>query len=129
MDRKRIYRFCGLITCALVALTGNAQNGKGTNINYTSFTVSTQHNRIMLDWNTDSKVATNYFEIQRSSDGMNYKTIALVLGPDPMKPNCDCYGCFDKLPVKRNAKTYYRIKHIDINGTAQFSQSRELAGS
>ncbi|HWH63766.1 MAG TPA: hypothetical protein VNS50_10850, partial [Ginsengibacter sp.] len=38
-------------------------------INYTSFTVHTVNKRIMIDWSTDNKVATNYFEIQRSFDG------------------------------------------------------------
>ena len=34
----------------------------------------------MIDWATDNKVPTNYFEVERSSDGINFKTIALVFG-------------------------------------------------
>ena len=54
-------------------------------INYTSFTVNSVKQRIMIDWSTDNKVETNYFEIQKSVDGVNFKTIAMVLGPDPKK--------------------------------------------
>ena len=78
----------------------------------------------MLDWSTDGTYPTNYFEIQKSTDGKNFKTIALVLGPDPKKADCDCYSGYEKRD--RNYKNYYRLKHIDINGTVQFSETRLL---
>jgi hypothetical protein len=95
-------------------------------INYTSFTVSAIKQKIMIDWSTDNKVATNYFEIQRSLDGINFKTIALVLGPDPRKGNCDCYEGVDKT-LKNKRKYFYRLKHVGTDGEVDLSETRMLA--
>lgn len=95
-------------------------------VNYTSFTVNEVKQKIMIDWSTDNKVATNYFEIQRSLDGVNFKTIALVLGPDPRQTNCDCYEGFDK-PSTNKLKYFYRLKHVGIDGEVELSETRMLA--
>lgn len=128
MDTKKNIKALGLIILSMITLAGMSQDKRDTkNINYTSFTVITKQHKVQLEWTTDNSVSTNYFEVQKSSDGKNFKTIALVLGPDPKKPGCDCYGCFDKQVQKTNA--YYRLKHIDANGTAQLSEPKLLAGS
>jgi hypothetical protein len=129
MDTKNKYKVMGLIILAwMITLTGVSQDKKDTKkIKYTSFTVITKQHKVELEWATDNSVSTNYFEVQKSSDGKNYKTIALVLGPDPKKPGCDCYDWFDTLMQKTN--TYYRLKHIDANGSAQISEPKLLAGS
>lgn len=79
----------------------------------------------MIDWATDNKVATNYFEIERSSDGVNFRTIAMVLGPDPKQNNCDCYECFDK--TSTNTKYFYRLKHVSTDGEIELSETKMLA--
>ena len=80
----------------------------------------------MIDWATDNKVPTNYFEIERSSDGINFKTIALVLGPDPKQTNCNCYECFDK-PDSNTKKYFYRLKHVSSEGEIELSETKMLA--
>jgi hypothetical protein len=105
---------------------GQAISTKHEKINFTSFTVNTHQKRIMIDWATDNKVPTNYFEIERSSDGVNFKTIALVLGPDPKQTSCDCYECFDK-PGSNAKKYFYRLKHISIDGEIDLSEMKMLA--
>jgi hypothetical protein len=95
-------------------------------INYTSFTVNAVKKVIMIDWATDNKVATNYFEIQRSVDGVNFKTIAMVMGPDPKQTNCDCYEGFDK-PSTTKHKYFYRLKHVSTDGEVDLSETRMLA--
>ena len=101
----------------MVSRTGQAK------INLTNFTVNSSQDRIMIDWATDNKVPTNYFEIERSSDGINYKTIALVLGADPKQPGCDCYEGFDK-PGSVITKLFYRLKHVNKDGEIEFSEAR-----
>jgi hypothetical protein len=101
----------------------NTQQAK---VNYTSFTVNAGKQKIMIDWSTDNKVATNYFEIQRSLDGVNFKTISLVLGPDPKQKNCDCYEGFDK-PLINKQKYFYRLKHVGVDGDVELSETRMLA--
>jgi len=111
------------VICQTQTGTENAQQAK---INYTSFTVNAEKQKIMIDWSTDNKVATNYFEIQRSIDGTNFKTIALVMGPDPKQTNCDCYEGFDKLSNIKH-KYFYRLKHVGTNGEVILSETRMLA--
>jgi hypothetical protein len=125
MNKNKIFQFlvCLVITTA-VGDKAVCQEMSGSRIRYNSFTVSAKQNKIMLDWSTDGAHPTNYFEIQKSTDGKNFKTIALVLGPDPKKADCDCYSGYEKRD--RNYKNYYRLKHIDINGTVQFSETRLL---
>jgi len=119
----------GLIILSwMITLTGISQDKKDTKkINYTSFTVITKQHKVELEWATDNSVPTNYFEVQKSWDGKNYKTIALVLGPDPKKTGCDCYDWSDTQMQKKI--TYYRLKHIDANGSAQLSEPKLSAGS
>lgn len=102
------------------------KNGIST-VKLTSFTVLEKNKKIAIDWSTEKNTATNYFEIQKSTDGMNFKTIALVLGPDPQKRDCDCYGCFDKFLKKDARHSYYRLKHIDQSGKEELSEVKMIA--
>jgi len=130
MNSKKIFQILGfIILTSLISLKGRSQDKGPKNINYTSFSVSTKQNKVLLNWTTDNTVSTNYYEIQKSSDGVNYKTIALVMGPDPKQPGCDCYGCFEKLAGKNVKQAYYRLKHVNADGTGQYSEARLLAKS
>ena len=130
MNTKKITQLIIIaIFSSLISLPSWAQNlqKQESKLNFTSFTVKTGAKRISIDWSIGNAVSTNYFEIQKSTDGVNFKTIALVLGPDPKQLTGDCYGCFDKY-VRKNAKhSYYRLKHIDTNGTEQISETKLLA--
>ena len=97
-------------------------------VNITDFTVSAKQEKVLIDWKTDGSNPTNYFAIQKSTDGINYKTVALVLGPDPKQKNGDCYGCSDKLSKAANP-SYYRLVHIDTNGNEQITEAKLLARS
>ncbi len=116
--------FLSLISLQSWAQTQQKQESK---LNLTRFTVSTDEKKISIEWFIDNAESANYFEIQKSRDAVNFKTIALVLGPDPKQLAGDCYSCFDKY-VRKNAKhSYYRLKHIDTNGGEQVSETKLLA--
>ena len=107
------------------AHTVQAQTNKVAKIRMENFQVIEAQNKIDIHWSTNSK-ATNYFEVQKSVDGKNFKTIAYVLGPDPAKPGCECFGCFDKKDSKTQI-SYYRLKHLDFDGNVQFSEIKMFA--
>jgi hypothetical protein len=109
-----------------IFLAGTVRSSAQSNINISEFTVSVKAQKIAIDWKTDGSTATNYFAIQKSTDGINYKTVALVLGPDPKKNN-ESYGCFDK--GKTSGHPYYRLIHIDTNGNEQITEAKQLARS
>ena len=129
MNSKKFLRsgwiILGLISIHVVTL-GQTVAAKQSKINFTSFTINSDHKRIMIDWATDNKVPTNYFEIQKSGDGVNFNTIELVLGPDPKQAGCDCYAGFDKAD-SNSAKYFYRLKHVSTNGEIELSETKMLA--
>lgn len=103
-----------------------AQSSHRVEINIIDFNVVMSQNKVNINWSTDRANPTNYFEVEKSSDGKNFKTVAYVLGADPAKTDCDCYGCFDKIS-KNSKKSYYRLKHIDSEGIVEFSEVKMLA--
>lgn len=91
------------------------------------FSLVQQQSKIIIKWaSIDSKTATNYFTVEKSIDGKNFKTVAYVLGADPKETDCDCYSCFDKITAK-SKDTYYRLKQVTDNGTVQYSETKFLA--
>ena len=111
-----------LISLFLILTSNTVLAQKGT-IHVTDFTVNATAKKVVIDWKTDGATATNYFAIQKSADGVNYKTVALVMGPDPKQKSCDCYGCSDKY----TAKAYYRLVHVDADGNESVEASKLLA--
>ncbi len=90
-------------------------------ITITNFTVYEKGTKRLINWATDGKVTTNYWQVQKSDDGSHFSTIALVLGPDPGEPG-DRYQTVDKITVGAFARPYYRLCHIDQNGNEQLSE-------
>ncbi len=110
------------MSCQAQHITDNT--GK---IKYAHFTVSyTDQKIVMVDWEVDVTSDANYFELEKSTDGINFKTIALILGPDPARALPVFYSCYDK--QKRKSKlTYYRVKHISTSGEEDVSEVKLLA--
>jgi hypothetical protein len=108
---------------AAIGFAGNAQINNKT-INITNFTVYAKEAKILVDWATDGASSTNYWEVQRSTDGVQFATVALVLGPDPAQEG-DKY----RAAVKDNKITtaYYRLRHIGTDGKEQVSNTIQLA--
>lgn len=113
-----------ILLCLNGFLTANAQTTD--QIDFKNISVNANQGKVNIKWTTDDVSATNYFELEKSNDGQNFKTVALVMGADPSIAAGNCFGCFDK--VSEKAKTaYYRIKHIDKNGYVQLSEIQMLA--
>jgi len=126
MNTKQMCKFMyALVLLTTVYAQGLCQN-QAARINYTKFTVNAVAKKVVIDWATDNKIPTNYFEIQRSVDGVNFRTVAMVLGPDPTQMNCNCFECFDKL-AKSSQKYFYRLRHVGTDGEVDVSETRLLA--
>lgn len=125
MKKYVLFRMTFVVFFAALA-TGSFGQKKQQKINITNFQVMKGQNKVIISWSTEDKVATNYFEVEKSKDGKNFKTIVYVLGADPTKTDCECYGCFDKINT-HSKESYYRLKHVDTNGEVQFSEVKMLA--
>lgn len=108
-----------LSVMVLTSLFTSAQTTADTKINISKFVAYEQNNRLFVNWAADAGSKTNYWEVQSSTDGKRFSTIALVMGPDPSKPGEE-YQYKDKITSK-NATAYYRIVHVSTTGVRQQS--------
>ncbi|MDQ2720064.1 MAG: hypothetical protein M3Z26_09960 [Bacteroidota bacterium] len=112
-----------IIGLAVFSMAAFGQQTVSHKINIIDFKVQKNHNRIDINWTTDNVTIVNYFEVEKSINGKDFKTIAYVLGPNPSKTNCDCYGFLDKIS-SGNSGSYYRLKHVNTNGELEFSETK-----
>ena len=65
------------------------------------------NNKVLLNWIVNDNESASHFEVEKSTDGKNFSTAALVFGTD--KSNTDAYQFYEKATKK---KLIYRIKII-----------------
>ncbi|WBA43574.1 T9SS type A sorting domain-containing protein [Hymenobacter canadensis] len=82
------------------------------------FTAQRQTNAVRLDWATASEQNNARFEVQRSADGAQFRTLATVAGQGTTAQR-HTYSALDRQPLPGTA--YYRLRQVDTNGQASFS--------
>ena len=103
----------------LTASAAQAQINQNEAIKISAIKAYLKSSRLHIDWTADAASA-NYFEVQKSDDGNNFTTIALVMGPDPRK-TANEFG-YVATNQKNNQATYFRLKHIDNSGNELLSE-------
>ena len=91
-----------------------------------SFNAEKINNAVMLTWSPSIVPETNHFEIQKSDDGVNWKTIALMFPYEDGSVAHD-YKYSDKIGSDGNV--HYRIRQIDINKKESFSQIKMIGAT
>jgi len=83
------------------------------------FTGSLVDDEVHLDWETASELNNDFFEVQKSLDGVTWFKLGIVPGNGttsiPQK-----YSLIDPNPVVGN--NYYRLKQVDFDGAFEFSR-------
>ncbi len=89
-----------------------------------SFTASTGANHtVELNWTTSEEINASHFEIERSSDGINYSSIGQVQATGAGSTTT-IYGFTD---VNAPAGTlYYRLRMTDMDGRYEYSPVRVI---
>lgn len=85
------------------------------------FTGRVDNETNILEWITSSELNNDYFELQRSSDGQTYETIAEIRGHGTSTTS-HFYSYRDRAP--HTGKNYYRLKQVDFNG--DFTVARQI---
>jgi hypothetical protein len=83
------------------------------------FTATKLKKEVALDWQTASERKNAGFEIQKSSDGGDWKILGFVEGEGSSRVLND-YQFVDKRPIE--GTNYYRLKQIDFDGAIEFSK-------
>lgn len=84
------------------------------NINAKSY-----ENAIIINWSTSSELNSRYFEIQRSTDGQNFRKMGVVSAAGNSNV-VQQYFFRDELPA--NGKNFYRLKVVDLDGQYELSK-------
>jgi photosystem II stability/assembly factor-like uncharacterized protein len=94
-------------------------------IELTSFTAFISFNCINLNWSTATELNNYGFEIERSSDKTDWRTIGFRNGKGTTTEPQN-YSFIDDLFGVNSQKLYYRLKQIDFNGTFEYSDIVEV---
>jgi Secretion system C-terminal sorting domain len=80
----------------------------------------------LVTWQTASEQNNKGFNVQVSSDGKNYRTIAFVGSESPNSNAPKAYSFTDTEKNKAGAR-YYRLEQLDLNGKSTFYAPRAVA--
>ena len=90
-----------------------------TPVKLISFSGYEQYHNINLSWLTTNESKIHAYEVQRSSDGVNFSKIG-ELGPkDGNGGSVKEYKFIDPVPLP--GKSYYRLRIVNIDGSEEFS--------
>lgn len=103
----------GLFTQVLIA----QDNPAALTARLTSFKVSINNNRAILDWEVEGNESTNLFEVEKSADGKTFSLTALVFSSE--KTEKDNYQYFEKIGKE---KLQFRIKLIGKDKKVTYSE-------
>lgn len=110
----------GYVDSSCVTICGRAlDGGTGLPITLISFEAETGDNgAVDITWATAAEINNEYFELQRSEDGIKFETVKVIEGAGNSTIRLD-YSTTDVPPM--NTIVYYRLKQTDYDGTATLS--------
>jgi len=88
-------------------------------VEWLSFEAKNEEDHVNLEWITASEVNNDYFEVQRSIDGINWESREKVYGAG-FSNALSYYSAKDENPL--SGESYYRIKQIDFDGSIDYSE-------
>ena len=105
---------------AFINCTAQGQPSATKTITVTNFKVYEKDAKQVVEWDTATAEPTSWWQVQGSTNGKAFTTLAIVLGDDPRQQGTYRYTA--KLRKGRSALKYYRLCYIDAGGTEQMSE-------
>lgn len=88
-------------------------------IELTAFNASCDGNSVKINWQTASESNNNYFEVERSTDAVNFTSVLKVNSQNSNSASPLFYNAIDNNAI--NGKSYYRLKQVDFDGKFSYS--------
>ena len=76
-----------------------------------SFKAVLANNNVLLNWSTASETNNDYFTIERSIDGINFRSVLTKRGAGNSTSRRN-YEAIDDNPIE--GQSYYRLKQTDV---------------
>jgi hypothetical protein len=94
-------------------------SGSTLPVTWLSFTAEKNTNTsVLLKWSTANEINNHHFDVQRSSDGINYATLGSVAASH----NPATVQNYSYTEVKTiNGNNFYRLKQVDLDGRSKYS--------
>lgn len=119
-------QFIYLLAFAFMSVNASAQTFENNNTAATisNLKVSQVASNLEISWNSNATEEGNYWEVQASTDGKEFKAIGMVFGADPKNA-----GQFAFKQTAKNLKPgyqYYRVACIEKDNSALASDAIRL---
>jgi hypothetical protein len=116
---------CADFPCTITSMGGSLP------VELVSFKAETNISSVILKWITYTEVNNDFFEIEKSPDGISFMRIGFVKGNGNSTREIS-YSFIDESP--QEGKSFYRLKQNDFNGATFYSDvitvnfKKELSG-
>lgn len=92
-------------------------------VKLSSFTAQLVKNTVNLSWITAAEINASHFEVERSTDGVNFTQAGLVFAYGSASANAN-YQFRDNVTGIQHAVIYYRLRAVDVDGKNDISETR-----
>ncbi|TMI71920.1 MAG: T9SS type A sorting domain-containing protein [Bacteroidetes bacterium] len=102
----------------------NYANAISLPVKLVSFTATlNNNNKVDLNWVTASEINVSHFDVERSTDGVNFNQVAMVFAYGNTTEN-KTYSIVNDISDVKTGIVYYRLRSVDIDGKSLYSQIR-----
>ncbi|MFM2134932.1 MAG: hypothetical protein RL021_332, partial [Bacteroidota bacterium] len=120
LNQGTIFTCIGMYPCSLYACLISSVCGMQVflPVEWASFTATPFEKSCQLQWSTASEVNADFFEVQRSSDGITFEQVGIVRA-NGTTSELHQYGFEDR--NLSSGTYYYRIRQSDFDGKFSYS--------
>src|SRR6185312_13519478 len=106
----------------------NGPEAGPTPVILSSFSAERSGTSVTLNWKTEQELNSSGYEIQRSSDNINFETVGVVASKSANSSVAQYYSFTDNTNTLAE-NTYYRLKMVDLDHSFAYSYVKMVKGS
>jgi hypothetical protein len=98
-------------------------------VTYHSFEAVVNNAKVNLSWLADMDKSSGHFEVERSYDQKEFKTIGIIMGSQTTSNGVSNQNSFQDADNELTAhkEAFYRLKFIDVNGNVSYSIIKRIS--
>ncbi len=90
---------------------------------FSAFDATAKQGSVACQWTTEQEINNNYFELERSFDGRNFKPVAMIFSYESNSSIRRQYSYTDKSSsLQGKTQVWYRIRQVDLDGQSSYSK-------
>ena len=122
LNAKNVLLIAVFCLNATTMLAGNTANTTPT-VPASKIEVSMSEKWVNFKWMTSIQANFNYYEVERSIDNKNFKTVGMVMDGFEAAQSQKSFQFRDqKSALQGNQTVYYRMKQVNMDGTVEYSE-------